>query len=1112
MTCPRCRHINPGGARFCSNCGTPLAPAASAPSLPAPGERKLVTVLFADVVDSTRLAERAGAEEWAEIMNGAFAFMNAAVTGYGGTVGRLMGDAILAFFGAPLAHEDDAERAVRAALELREKAEEYGEKLRETHPSLFRGGGGFAVRVGINSGLSVLATVGDEIKAEYTAMGDTANLAARIQGLAAPGTVLIGQDSYALVRHAFEIAPLGIREVKGRDAPIAVYEVLGLSSSPTRRRGIEGLVSPLVGRDAEMARLRERLAWLAEGRGGFVAIVGEAGLGKSRLVAELRQRAGASGEPRWIEGRALSYAQAVPFFPWRGVILSALGATDSDPPEAVRQRFREQVSGPGGIGYEHRPYLEVLLAVEDEATDAEIGELDGGALGSRITAAATAYLRWLASAGPLVVVFEDMHWADLASVELLVSISEHLSDVPLLVVSAMRADRQAPSWNMLDAARQRAGDGFLDIRLEPLNEAGAKELLANLLVVRDLPKATSDLILSRSDGNPFYLEEVLRSLIDSGHIFREGALWRARSDIVDVAIPDTLSGVLSARIDRLPEQTRQVAQTAAVIGRTFGRAVLSSVLEEDPVGGLVGELMPHLDTLTLEELVRELSLVPEPEYSFKHALTQEAAYDRLLLRRRRELHRRVGVVLERLYAGRATEIAPMLAHHFSRGEEWEAAARYAAAAARRARLLYSLPEALGLYEEAVSALGRLDDPPEEELDTEARQRLELHVDSLLGWLDSAVHSRLHERLDARAVMMTRGDKAVELARRLEDRSRLARSLVAQGSTLVLSGFPGTGFGPLMEAHDLALELGDDDLFLLPFWVVTEIMVADDPRGAAEQFSQVAEMARRMGNRSVESHALGTRAMALARVGEFEQSLKAVPKALEAAHESGSIIKMADVNMLVGDSLVTMGEVELGLKYIAYGTNEALSIQGLECASSGFWALGIGKMQSFLLDQAVLDFDRSLEIGTGTGCEIGFYNVRASRATARFHQGHVAAVDEIESQLRHAETMNDGHGVAVATHELARASLKLGRLERAEAQLQRAMDWYAQRSMKPAVAQVLLTLAELREAQGRQADASRARAEAEEIRRMLMAGIDREIIERLRAAAPHLSGDAVARGV
>lgn len=1111
MTCPRCSHINPSGARFCSNCGTPLSQAAPAASRPAQGERKLVTVLFADVVDSTRLAERAGAEEWAEIMNGAFAFMNAAVTGYGGTVGRLMGDAILAFFGAPLAHEDDAERAVRCALEIIEKAEEYSLRLRSTHPNLF-GDGGFEVRVGINSGLSVLATVGDEIKAEYTAMGDTANLAARLQGLAAPGTVLIGHDTYALVRHVFEIAPLGAREVRGKDAPIAVYEVTGLSANRARRRGIDGLVSPLVGRDGEMARLRERLDRLTEGQGGFVTIVGEAGLGKSRLVAELRRRGRSGGDLRWIEGRALSYAQAVPFFPWRGAILASLDATDAEPPRAIRQRLRAKLAGADGLSPEHGRYLEVLLAVEDEATDAEIGELDGGSLGSRITAAAIAYLRWLAAAGPLVVVFEDLHWADPASVELLVSAAEHVSDAPLLLLSAMRPDRQAPSWGMLDTVRWRAGDAFLDVRLEPLNEAGSRELLTNLLVVRDLPPATSELILSRSDGNPFYLEEVLRSLIDSGHIVREGSLWRARSDIVEATIPDTLSGVLSARIDRLPEQTRHVAQTAAVIGRTFGSAVLGSVLEDDPIGGLVGELSPHLDTLTMEELVRELRLEPEPEYSFKHALTQEAAYDRLLLRRRRELHRRVGLVLERLYAGRSAEIAPVLAHHFSRGEEWEAAARYAAAAAQRARLLYSLPEALRLYEEAVTALGRLEPATSGEAGAELRQRHELHVDSLLGWLDSAVHSRLHERLDARAVMVSRGDKAVALARGLDDRFRLAKSLVAQGSTLVLSGSPFSGFGPLLEAHGVAVGLGNDDVFLLPFWVVTEVMVADDPTGAAEQFLQVAEMARRVGNKSVESHALGTRAMALARIGEFARSLEAIPQALEAADESGSVIKVADVNMLVGDALVTMGEVELGLQYIAYGTNKALSIQGLECASSGFSGLGSGKLQSSMLDQAVLDFDRSLEIGAGTGIEVGFYNVRASRATCRFRQGDVTAVDEIEAQLKHAETMNDGLGIAFAVHELANANIELGRLERAEAQLRQALALYRRRAMKPAVVKVLQTLATLQEKQARRVEAARLSAEADEIERMLRVGIDRVAIERLRAAAPHLPGDAVARGV
>src|SRR5919199_2599620 len=302
MNCPRCQTANPEGARFCLNCGNRLeAPAR------VDGERKYVTVLFADVVGSTGLGERLDPEQFAEIMNGAFAFLNASVTKYGGTVARLMGDAVLAFFGAPLTHEDDAERAVRAGLEIQVAAKEYGQTIKANY------GLDFNVRVGINTGLAVLAVVGDEIKTEYTAMGDTTNLAARLQSAALPGTVLISAETYHLVKNLFDFNPRGAIEVKGKSAPIETYEVLAPKAVPGKVRGLEGVTSPLVGRAAEFQLLREKLEDVRQGRGSLVAIIGEAGLGKSRLLAEVRKLATADSRSpvAWLEGRALSYEQAV---------------------------------------------------------------------------------------------------------------------------------------------------------------------------------------------------------------------------------------------------------------------------------------------------------------------------------------------------------------------------------------------------------------------------------------------------------------------------------------------------------------------------------------------------------------------------------------------------------------------------------------------------------------------------------------------------------------------------------------------------------------------------------------------------------------------------------
>src|SRR5215210_4388832 len=459
MNCPNCQTANPEGARFCLNCAAPL----KAPRTVA-GERKFVAVLFADMVDSTTIGEQLDPEQVAEIMNGAFAFLNASVTKYGGTVARLLGDAIIAFFGAPVAHEDDAERAVRAGLDIQAAAREYAQAVRRSY------GVDFEVRVGINTGLAVLAAVGDEIRAEYTAMGDTTNVAARLQSVASPGTVLISADTYHLVKQLFELRSRGGAMVKGKSAPIETYEVLAPRAVPGKVRGLEGLTSPLVGRAAEFKLVNDRLNEVREGRGAFVAVIGEAGLGKSRLLAEVGEAAKSGPEVAWLEGRALSYGQAVTYYPWRQVIRQAIGAQEGEPPEAVRERLR---SG-GGATQSDLPFLEVMLSVESEQTVEAVTDLEADALADRITGAVRGYLRDRADLKPTVIVLDDLHWADTASLDLLLNVAGLVEDWPVLIICLLRPEKDAPSWSAIERVREKLGARYTQIPLEPLDVAQAE--------------------------------------------------------------------------------------------------------------------------------------------------------------------------------------------------------------------------------------------------------------------------------------------------------------------------------------------------------------------------------------------------------------------------------------------------------------------------------------------------------------------------------------------------------------------------------------------------------------------------------------------------------------
>ena len=1055
MNCPNCQTSNPEGARFCLNCGTPLESPRQ-----VEGERKFVTVLFADVVDSTAMGERLDPEQVIEIMNGAFAFLNVAVAKYDGTVARLMGDAVLAFFGAPVAHEDDAERAVRAGLEIQARAREYAKVTKRDY------GVDFTVRVGINTGLAVLAVVGDEIKTEYTAMGDTTNVAARLQSAAMPGTVLISAETYHLVKNLFDFNPRGAIEVKGKSAPIETYEVLAPKAVPGKVRGLEGVTSPLVGRAAEFQLVHEKLEDVREGRGSLVAVIGEAGLGKSRLLAEVRKLATADSRSpvAWLEGRALSYEQAVTYYPWRQVIREVIGAKEGETPESVREKLRRDPAC-ATIPQGDLQFLEVVLSVESDATLKVLTTLEGDALVEHITQATERYLRARADLMPMVIVLDDLHWADSASLDLLLNVAELVENWPLLIVCLLRPDKDAPSWSAIERARSELGARYTEIVLEPLDAAHAQELLGNLLYIEDLPESVRNLILNKAEGNPFFVEEVIRALIDSGYIVQENSHWRAIREIANVSIPDTLTGVLSARIDRLPESTKHVAQTAAVLGRIFAQRALTATCAAAPPPERIEDVEPHLGVLTYEELVRERIHDPELEYIFKHALTQEAAYELLLIRRRKELHRRAGEVLERLYPEQRGELASALAYHFRLGEEWQRAADYAMQAGAQAVKVYGLSEALAYYDNAFEALTRIPDAPPEQ-----------RCDAILGWAPAAFKLKPYQEV------VERLEEAEKIARELNDEARLARVLHWIANAYISNGFPTRGMPALFESYQLAEKLGDERLTLVATFWMTSAMIDRDPRAGLEQMEYVIEAAHKYRRWEVEAHALAKKAMAHARLGEFAEARDAVERAFEASRKTDSVVNGADVALGSSLAYLDMGDVRRGLEYSQQGTEQALSAYGLECAMYGHYCTGLGNLHTRNLAEAQRAFESALKLLTDhlselQGSEVVANEVRAGLAIARFFAGDTQAIDDMERTLANAEAVGDDYTVALIAQALGEGYTQLGEFERAKRYLDTALDYYRRNDMRPYVARVLQSLVYWHEQQGHEAEAEEARAEA-----------------------------------
>ena len=676
----------------------------------AEGERRIVTVLFCDVVNSTAMAERFDPEEWTEIMNEAFQYLTAPITRYEGTVARLMGDGMLALFGAPMAHEDDPQRAILAALDIVEGIKPFREQISQEY------GLDFNVRVGINTGPVVVGEVGSAAATEYTAMGDAVNVAARMEQTAEPGTVRISEDTYLPVVPLFDFEPLGGTEAKGKSTPVRAYRVLGVKAQPGRLRGIEGVSARLIGRDLEFGQLKDVLEQLSQGRGQIVCLIGEPGLGKSRLLEDLQREWVRHHAPdTWQVGQGISYDSARPYSLFQKWLRSQFGIELDDSTDLIHKKIDTGLRASGlcdedialcSVAAERIIAAKVLHDAPD--FPANIVQSD---IYERM------YKGWhqLAATAPMVLTMDDLHWGDQASVELLMHLFQLTEEVPILFLCAFRPERQSPAWQLKQKAETDYPHRYLEIVLQPLGSEDADALVSTLLNISDLPAELIPLILGKTEGNPYFVEEVVRSLIEQGAVYgtEDCLCWKDGTTVEDITIPDSLHALLSSRIDRLDREVRATLQLAAVIGRSFYYQILNAISNS--------AVDSHLSALQRVELVSEAARLPELEYTFKHELARDATYSTILHRSRRELHRRVGEAIEPLFPDKLEENAHRLAHHFAQAGDDERALKYYTMAADSAAGLYAHTETAAQYGRAIEAARRLGASSEELSRLQGRQ-------------------------------------------------------------------------------------------------------------------------------------------------------------------------------------------------------------------------------------------------------------------------------------------------------------------------------------------------------------------------------------------------------
>jgi len=716
LKCPSCGGINPQGSKFCDECGNDL----TTPSLEPPikelsfdekiekiqkylpkgltekilsqrdrieGERKQVTVMFCDMEGFTSLVDKLGPEEAYSVMDEVYEILIHKVHDYEGTVNEMTGDGIVALFGAPIALEDAPQRAIRSAYAIHREMTRFSEKIKQEKegiPSL-------KMRIGIHTGPVVVGTLGNDLRVEFKAVGDTVNLASRMEDLAESGATYVTEDTFKLTEGFFRYESLGEKEVKGKEEPVKTYRVIGPSTRRTRfdvsaERGL----TPFIGRERELELLIDGFERAKQGRGQAFSIMGEAGVGKSRVSYEFR-KAVENEDVTFLEGKCLSYSQGVAYHPIIDLYKSNFDIRESDSDEQIKEKVRGGLKQIDVDEASTLPYLLELLSVKDSGID-QIPMSPEGKKDRMIETMIRIPLKG-SEIRPLIMVIEDLHWMDKSSENVLKYLLESISGARILLIFTYRPEF-VHTWGGRSYHNQ--------VNLNRLSNRESLVMANYLLGTEDIESDLENLILEKTEGIPFFIEEFLKSFKDLKIIERKDNRYHLTKDIQDVSIPSTIQDVIMARVDSLPEGTKEVLQTASVIEREFSYELIKKVTDLQEK-----ELMSHLSVLKDTELLYERGIYPQSTYIFKHALTQEVISASILTRRKKRLHEEIGNAIEVVYQGNIADYYGVLAEHYITSENYEKGAKYCQLVAKRSEKTASFPDAIAYGEKTVSCLEKL---------------------------------------------------------------------------------------------------------------------------------------------------------------------------------------------------------------------------------------------------------------------------------------------------------------------------------------------------------------------------------------------------------------------
>ena len=1008
------------------------------------GERKQVTVLFADVSGFTSLSEDMDPERVRDLMKPCLAVMTEEIQHFEGTVAHFLGDGVMALFGAPIAHEDDPQRALHAALGIRERLRDQARKLRQQ-------GLEFDIHLGLNTGLVVVGRIGEDLSMEYTAMGDTVNLASRMQSTAGPGAIRVAESTYRLAEGYFEFRPLGEIEVKGRKQPVKAYELLGPGRARTRMGvSVARGLTPFVGRQKELRHLLDCYERAKKGQGQVVGIVGEPGVGKSRLILQVKG-AIPTDECTCLQGECLHYGEATPYLPVLNILRFYFGLEEGEPEPLAKRKMKDKVRGLDERLETFLPPLHEILSlrVEDDA----YLKLEPQKRRERTFEAIRNLWIRESQSRPLIVIVEDLHWMDKTSQEFLDHLIGRLMGARLLLLLLYRPEYSNP-W--------ASKTYYSQISLDEFPPEASMEMVHALFAEGQVAPDLRDLILKKAAGNALFMEEFSRALLERGCIRQSDGHYALAVAPAEIKVPETIQGIIGARIDGLEEAIKQTIQVASVIGREFPLGILQRVLP--------GErgLEDHLGQLQGLELVYEKSAFPEAEYAFKHALTQEVAYNSLLLKKRKDIHSRTGKAIEELYPDRLEEFCQLLAYHYSQAEEWEKAYSYLAVSATRAKLGYSTQECMRSLTGAIDALTRL--PASEE---NIRRSIDLRI-SVADGIVPVGHP------EGYLPILQEGER---LAGELGDersRARLRAGLgtiyTLQGDTVRAMQYSEEAFTDAERAQDVELMSG----------VGMNLFLTYGRQGltgkCAEMAAKAVVLLEKTGKQSEMLNLplqpycqfLGYLGTSLGFLGSFREGEEYCEKALRLAQETNNRLNRAFAAQFYGTLLCVKGDGQNAVPQLQKSVELCAETEMVAMEPWLRFCLGWARTELGDYERALNDINKGIEINQRLG--LGEYILSAAYLfrgqTYLEMEDYVLARTSLEEALRLTRVNQERWFEGMALIYLGRTLGKLDaiNIKQAEAHIRQGIHMQEEMKHRPSAAVGYLYLGELYTDAGRKKEA------------------------------------------